>query len=144
MANKNKKTKTNMVNTKIKNRKTSKDNLMDNNRKLLSMSRHGISGLALLPLLVWFLISFFYIISDPIGYLPVFFYSPVNAIFGIFFVVLVLYHLDFDMKYVVEHKNIGQNAKNLLMLFFDFLSITIAVSAVLSILQLHFMGIFIA
>lgn len=113
-------------------------------KKILSLSRHGISGLALLPLLMWFLISFFYIISDPIGYLPIFFYSPINAIFGIFFAVIVLYHLDFDMKYVIEHRNIGQNAKNLLMLFFDFLSIIIAVSSVLSILQLHFMGIFIA
>ena len=118
---------------------------MSNEEKnLLSLSRHGISGLVLLPLLVWFLISFFYIISDPVGYLPVFFYSPINAIFGIFFVVIVLYHLDFDMKYVIEHGNSSQNVKNILMLFFDFLSIIVAVSAVLSILQLHFMGIFIA
>ena len=113
-------------------------------KNLLLLSRHGISGLVLLPLLAWFLISFFYIISDPVGYLPVFFYSPINAIFGIFFVVIVLYHLDFDMKYVIEHSNSNQNIKNVLMLFFDFLSIVVAVSTVLSILQLHFMGIFVA
>lgn len=118
--------------------------MMDNDKNSLLLSRHGISGLVLLPLLAWFLISFFYIISDPTGYLPVFFYSPVNAIFGMFFVVVVLYHLDFDLKYVIEHANINQNAKNILMLFFDFLSIIVAVSTVLSILQLHFMGIFIA
>ena len=73
-----------------------------------------------------------------------FFYSPINAIFGIFFVVIALYHLDFDMKYVIEHNLENQNLKNILMLFFDFLSIIIAVATVLSILQLHFMGIFIA
>jgi len=117
---------------------------MNEDKKALSLSRHGISGLVLLPLLAWFLISFFYIISDPVGYLPVFFYSPINAIFGMFFVVIILYHLDFDVKYIVENSKIGQNKKNLLMLFFDFLSIIIAVSTVLSILQLHFMGIFIA
>ena len=50
-------------------------------KKQLSMARHGVSGLILLPLLAWFLISLFYIISDPIGYLPVFFYSPVNIQF---------------------------------------------------------------
>lgn len=113
-------------------------------KKALSLSRHGVSGVVLLPLLAWFLISFFYIISDPIGYLPVFFYSPVNAIFGMFFVVIALYHLDFDIKYVIEHSQMNQNIKNILMLFFDFLSIIVAVSTVLSILQLHFMGIFIA
>lgn len=118
--------------------------MMNEDKKAISLSRHGISGLVLLPLLTWFLISFFYIISDPIGYLPVFFYSPINAIFGMFFVVIILYHLNFDVKYIVEHAEMGQNTKNLLMLFFDFLSIIIAVSAVLSILQLHFMGIFIA
>ncbi|MDD2840299.1 MAG: hypothetical protein PHY80_04215 [Rickettsiales bacterium] len=118
--------------------------MMSEDKKALTLSRHGISGLVLLPLLTWFLISFFYIISDPVGYLPIFFYSPINAIFGMFFVVIVLYHLDFDVKYIVEHSKIGQNAKNLFMLFFDFLSIIITVSAVLSILQLHFMGIFIA
>jgi len=113
--------------------------------KTLMLSRHGISGIVLLPLLAWFLVSFFYIMSDPIGYLPVFFYYPVNAIFGIFFSVIILYHLDFDVKYVIEHSSIkSQNLKNILMLFFDFLSIIIAVSTVLSILQLHFMGIFIA
>ncbi|HSQ98136.1 MAG TPA: hypothetical protein VLL98_05490 [Rickettsiales bacterium] len=118
--------------------------MMNEERKEISLSRHGISGLILLPLLAWFLISFFYIISDPVGYLPVFFYSPINAIFGIFFIVIVLYHLNFDIKYVVENSQISQNLKNLLMLIFDFLSIIVAVSTVLSILQLHFMGIFIA
>ena len=59
--------------------------------------------------------------------------------------VIVLYHLDFDVKYVIEHSNLqNQNLKNILMLFFDFLSIVVAVSTVLSILQLHFMGIYIA
>lgn len=114
-------------------------------KKLELLSRHGISGIVLLPLLAWFLISFFYIISDPIGYLPVFFYSPINAIFGMFFTVIVLHHLNFDVKYAVEHSSIkNQNLKNILMLFFDFLSIIVAVSSVLSILQLHFMGILIA
>ncbi len=118
--------------------------MTNEDKNSISLSRHGISGLVLIPLLAWFLISFFYIISDPTGYLPVFFYSPVNAIFGMFFVVIILYHLDFDVKYTIEHTSINQNIKNILMLFFDFLSIIIAVSTVLSILQLHFMGIFIA
>lgn len=118
--------------------------MMNEERKAISLSRHGISGLVLLPLLAWFLVSFFCIISDPVGYLPVFFYSPINAIFGIFFVIIVLYHLNFDIKYVIENSGVAQNVKNLFMLFFDFLSIIVAVSTVLSILQLHFMGIFIA
>ena len=114
-------------------------------KKELSMARHGVSGLILLPLLAWFLISLFYIISDPIGYLPVFFYSPINAIFGIFFIVIILYHLNFDVKYVIENStSLNQNLKNILMLCFDFLSIVVSVTVVLSLMQLHFMGIFIA
>jgi len=118
--------------------------MLKEERKIISTSRHGISGFALLPLLCWFLISFFYVISDPVGYLPVFFYSPINAIFGIFFVVIVLYHLDFDVRYAIENSTININVKNILILFFSFLSVVVAVATVLSILQLHFMGIFIA
>lgn len=118
--------------------------MLNEEKNSISLSRHGISGLVLLPLLAWFLVSFLYIMSDPIGYLPVFFRSPINAIFGMFFVVVILYHLDFDMKYVIERRDFNQNLKNILMLFFDFLSIIVAVSTVLSILQLHFMGILIA
>ena len=118
--------------------------MFEEEKRLTLLSRHGVSGIILLPLLAWFLISFFYILSDPMGYLPVFFYSPINAIFGIFFSIIILYHLNFDMKYVVYHSSLEQNLKNILGLFFDFLSVVIAVSTVLSILQLHFMSIFIA
>ena len=113
-------------------------------KSAVQLSRHGISGFILLPLLAWFLISFFYIISDPVGYLPIFFYSPINVIFGMFFLLTSLYHLNFDVKYVANHSKINDGLKNIFMLFFDFLSILVAVAGVLSILQLHFMGIFIS
>lgn len=111
---------------------------------VVQLSRHGISGFILLPLLAWFLISFFYIISDPVSYLPIFFFSPINVIFGMFFLLTALYHLNFDVKYVLNHSRIIEGLKSAFILFFDFLSIIVAVAGVLSILQLHFMGIIIA
>ena len=33
----------------------------------VQLSRHGISGFLLLPLLAWLLISIFYIYSDPVA-----------------------------------------------------------------------------
>lgn len=110
----------------------------------VQLSRHGMSGFILLPLLAWFLISFFYIFSDPVAYLPIFFYSPLNVIFGIFFLLTALYHVNFDVKYVANHSSVSEGVKNVFTLFFDCLSMLVAVAGVLSILQLHFIGIFIA
>lgn len=117
---------------------------MSEEKKSLQLSRHGISGIILIPLLTWFLVSFFYIINDPSEYLPVFFYSPINAIFGILFSVTALYHLDYDLKYVIEHSKRSELSKNLWGLFFDFVSVVMAMATVLSILQLHFMGFLVA
>jgi succinate dehydrogenase / fumarate reductase membrane anchor subunit len=113
-------------------------------KKELLLARHGISGLLLLPLLIWFLVSFISIMKDPFEYLPVFFYSPINAVFGIFFVIVALYHLNFDIKYTILNTVKCANLKNIFMLLTDFISLVTTVSVILSILQLHFRGIIIA
>jgi succinate dehydrogenase hydrophobic anchor subunit len=118
--------------------------LNDTEKKQLLLDRHGVSGLLLLPLLVWFLISFIAIIRNPFGYLPVFFYSPINAICGIFFVAIALYHLNFDIKYMIFNTIKDENWKNTFMLLSDAVSAVTALSAILSILQLHFRGIIVA
>lgn len=118
--------------------------LTNKERKEILLARHGISGLLLIPLLVWFLISFTAIMKDPFEYLPIFFFSPINAVCGLFFVIIALYHLNFDIKYTIFNNIKNENWKNILMLLGDFASVITAVSVILSILQLHFRGIIIA
>jgi len=113
-------------------------------KKEILLARHGISGLLLLPLLLWFLFSFIVIMKNPFEYLPIFFFSPINAICGIFFAVIALYHLNFDIKYMIFNTVKNENWKNISMLLSDFASAITAVSVVLSILQLHFRGIVVA
>jgi len=118
--------------------------LTNKERKEILLARHGISGLILLPLLVWFLFSFVSIMKDPFEYLPIFFFSPVNAICGLFFVTVAIYHLNFDIKYTIFNTIKSENWKNILMLLSDFASVVTATSVALSILQLHFRGIIVA
>ena len=42
-----------------------------------------VSAIALIPLIIWLVLSFVQIIQDPQGYMPVFFAYPLNAIMGI-------------------------------------------------------------
>ena len=113
-------------------------------KKEILLVRHGISGLLLLPLLAWFLFSFVSIINNPFEYLPIFFFSPINAVCGMFFTTIALYHLNFDIKYTVFNTVKNETWKNTFMLLSDFASAITAVSVVLSILQLHFRGIIVA
>lgn len=119
---------------------------MTNNtyKKELVLARHGMSGLLLLPLLAWFIISLTVVLNDPFESLPVFFFSPVNAVFGIFFVMVVFYHLNFEVKYIVGDYIKNVNLQNSLMLLVDLISTITAVCSVLTILQIHFTGIIIA
>lgn len=109
-----------------------------------NLDTHGITGLALVPLLLWFLVSLMTIIQDPFNSLPVFFYSPVNVVFGVLFTCIVMHHLDFDVKYLINFSIKNEKISTVLCLFFDAFSIVTTMTMVLSILQLHFVGIIIS
>ena len=61
-----------------------------------------ISAIALIPLIIWLVLSFVQIIQDPQGYMPVFFAYPLNAIMGILLISASLYHGSLGMRVIIE------------------------------------------
>ena len=103
--------------------------------------RHMMSGIALLPLFGWFIASCILVTDDPTGYLTVFFYYPMNAILGILFITVALYHGNFEMKYLLKKFVKKDKWKVVFCTLSDYIAIITAISGVLAILQLHLSGI---
>ena len=67
-----------------------------------------ISAVALIPLIIWLVLSVMHIIADPINMMPIFFAYPLNAFMGILFITFSLYHGSLGMKEIIESaKNTG-------------------------------------
>ena len=110
--------------------------------KKISFLNEGISGIILLPLLIWFLISCIGIFKDPIGNLPVFFYKPVNAILGIMFSIFITLYVISEIKCNINIIIKNKNIKILLVSLLENFVILTIIALILSILQLHLSGIF--
>lgn len=104
--------------------------------------RHIISGIAFLPLFAWFLVSAIKVLMDPYNELPVFFYSPINVVFGILFIVTALYHGNFEVKYLIAEARQGDVKRLVYMMLSDFVCIITGLAGILSIVQLHFVSVF--
>lgn len=104
--------------------------------------RHIMSGIAFLPLFAWFIVSAIRVLLDPVNTMPVFFYSPINAIFGILFVIVALYHGNFEIKYLIAESRQGDIKRLVYMMMSDFICIATGLAAILAILQLHFVSLF--
>jgi succinate dehydrogenase hydrophobic anchor subunit len=111
-------------------------------KKQDELYRHGITGFLLVPLTGWFFMSFADVLYNPKVELPLLFYSPVNTVLGICFACVALYHLNFDVKYVLIYKrDIKKEYKNILFIVYDLFSLVFAISVVVAILQLHILSI---
>ena len=99
-----------------------------------------ISALALIPLVIWLVLSVMQIIQDPIGYIPVFFAYPFNAFIGILFVVFSLYHGSFGIKEVIEDYIQGKIKKHFYIILIHFISIVTGTAVIIAILRLHLIG----
>ncbi|GMO66420.1 MAG: hypothetical protein Ta2D_12490 [Rickettsiales bacterium] len=104
--------------------------------------RHSITGFLSIPLVIWFLISFYYVAINPKMYLPLLFANPMNVMCGIFFVVIVLYHFSFELKYILKYRiTLSKDIRYMLFVFYDILSIIIGGTTILSILHLYFLSL---
>lgn len=103
--------------------------------------KHIISGIFFLPLLLWFILSVIQILKDPINTLPIFFYSPVNVIFGILFSVTALYHGNFEIKYLIAENRQDDAKRIIYMVLSDFVCIITGLAVIMAILQLHFVSL---
>ena len=99
-----------------------------------------ISAIALIPLIIWLVLSFIQIIQDPQGYMPVFFAYPFNAIMGILLITTSLYHGSLGMRVIIEDYIADKMKMHFYIMLVNFLSITTAVAAVISIIRLHLIG----
>ena len=96
-----------------------------------------ISAIALIPLVVWLVLSVMQIIKDPINLMPIFFAYPINAFMSILFIVFSLYHGSLGMKEVIEDYVQCKIKKHFYIIFIHFLSIATGTAAIIAILRLH-------
>ncbi len=99
-----------------------------------------VSAVAMIPLIIWFVLSFVQIVEDPEGYLPVFFAYPLNAVLGILLVSASLYHGALGMRVIIEDYISNRTKMYFYIMLVNFISIVTAVAAVISIIRLHLIG----
>ena len=99
-----------------------------------------VTAVALLPLILWFVLSFIKIAEDPQGYLPVFFAYPLNAVLGILMIATSLYHGALGMRVVIEDYIPNRTKMYFYIMLVNFVSIATAVAAIISIIRLHLIG----
>lgn len=99
-----------------------------------------ITALALIPLVIWLVLSVLKIVEDPVNFLPVFFAYPLNAIFGILFIGVSLYHGSLGMQVIIEDYVPKKCVRKATIILINFISIFAGVSAIISILRLHLIG----
>lgn len=99
-----------------------------------------ISAVALIPLVIWLVLSVFEVAQDPITYMPIFFAYPLNAFMGILFVVFSLYHGSLGMKEVIEDYVSNKTKKHFYIMLINFLSIVTGTASIVAILKLHLVG----
>ena len=99
-----------------------------------------VSAIALLPLILWLVLSFVQIAEDPQGYLPVFFAYPLNAILGILLITTSLYHGSLGLRVVIEDYISNKTKMHFYIMLVNFLSVLTALAAVIAIIRLHLIG----
>jgi len=96
-----------------------------------------VSAVALIPLIIWLVLSLVEIALDPAGYLPVFFAYPFNAFMAILLFTTSLYHGSLGMRVIIEDYVTNKVKIHFYIMLVNFISITTATAVVLAILKLH-------
>ncbi len=99
-----------------------------------------ISAIALIPLIIWLVLSFVQIVEDPQSYLPVFFAYPINAVMGILLITTSLYHGSLGLRVIIEDYIPNKTKMHFYIMLINFLSIVTSVAVVIAIIRLHLIG----
>lgn len=99
-----------------------------------------ISAVALIPLIIWLVLSVLQLVQNPANYMPIFFAYPLNAFMGILLVAFGLYHGSLGMKEVIEDYISNKVKKHFYIMLIHFLSIVTGVAVTIAILRLHLVG----
>lgn len=96
-----------------------------------------VSAVAMIPLVIWLILSFVKIAIDPESFLPVFFAYPFNAIMSILFFAASLYHGSLGMRVIIEDYVSNKSKVHFYIMLVNFISIASAVAVILAIIKLH-------
>jgi succinate dehydrogenase / fumarate reductase membrane anchor subunit len=96
-----------------------------------------VTALALIPLIIWLVLSLVEIALDPEGYLPVFFAYPFNAFMAILLFTTSLYHGALGMRVIIEDYITNKSKIHFYIILINFICITTATAVILAILKLH-------
>jgi succinate dehydrogenase / fumarate reductase membrane anchor subunit len=96
-----------------------------------------VSAIALIPLIIWLVLSLVEIALDPKGYLPVFFAYPFNAFMAILLFSTSFYHGSLGMRVIIEDYVTNKAKVHFYIMLVNFVSITTATAVIIAILKLH-------
>ena len=99
-----------------------------------------VSAVALIPLIIWLVLSLVEIALDPEGYLPVFFAYPFNALMGILLINTSLYHGSLGMRVIIEDYISNGFKIYFYIMLINFISILTGVASTIAILRLHLLN----
>ena len=98
------------------------------------------SAIALIPLVLWLVVSFIQFAQSSEDLLSIFFANPVNAVAAILLLCTALYHGSLGMRVIIEDYVSHKIAMHALIMLINFISIATAVAVVISIIKLHLIG----
>lgn len=99
-----------------------------------------MSAIALIPIVIWLVLSVLQIVHDPVNYMPIFFAYPLNTFMGVLFIAVSLYHGSLGMRVLIEDYIPNKFQRHFYIILVNFVSITAGVAAIIAIIRLHMVG----
>ena len=97
----------------------------------------NIPNFILFPLLIWFIVSFVHVLIDPIGNLPVFFFSEINVVFGVLFSIIINYYVSNEVKFYMYHINLQERSSKIISYLVDITFFVTVLLILISIFRLY-------
>ena len=97
-----------------------------------------VTAVALVPLVLWFLVSLYHHIGDPYDEIVVWLGKPTTAIPLLFLILAGFYHMRLGMQVVVEDYIQKEFSKILLLLLNNLVAIGLGIVCVYAVLKLSF------
>ena len=99
-----------------------------------------VTAIALIPLIIWFLISAIGLIGAEFDVVKAWVAQPLTSVLLILFAVAFFYHMKLGVQVVIEDYVHGEGRKLALLLAVNFAAIGLSVACIFSILKIAFGG----
>lgn len=95
-----------------------------------------VSALALVPLVVWLLVSLVAMVGAPHAQVIAFLAEPYNAVLMVLLIAAALYHSQLGIQVVIEDYIHKESSKWMLLLLNRFLTIGVGAAAIFAVLRI--------